>query len=137
MRLAQLTASVTLTTALLIGSGVAFASAASAAYPTCNTVGIRNGIAIPYSSASGTYTCNLRQGNSGGAVTALQDSLNTCQGASLAVDGSFGPATRAALVAFQQSRGLVADGIYGPATRNALQWVFWSNGTPRPSCHAY
>ncbi|MFD6164762.1 peptidoglycan-binding protein [Oerskovia sp. NPDC060287] len=120
-----------------MAAGAAFASSASAAYPTCNTVGIRNGIAIPYASAAGTYTCNLWQGHSGGAVSVLQETLNECNGASLAVDGAFGPATRSALVKFQQGRGLVADGIYGPATRNALKWVFWSNGIPRPSCHSY
>lgn len=38
----------------------------------------------------------------------------------LVADGVYGPKTRAAVIAFQQSRGLVADGIVGPKTLGAL-----------------
>jgi putative chitinase len=37
------------------------------------------------------------------------------------VDGNFGPGTRDAVMAFQQSKGLQADGIAGPATVAAWQ----------------
>lgn len=39
----------------------------------------------------------------------------------LAVDGRFGPKTRAALVEFQRLAQVPADGIYGPVTRAALR----------------
>jgi putative chitinase len=37
------------------------------------------------------------------------------------VDGNFGPGTKTAVIAFQQSKGLQADGLAGPATLAALQ----------------
>jgi peptidoglycan hydrolase-like protein with peptidoglycan-binding domain len=52
---------------------------------------------------------------------AVQSKLNAL-GANppLTVDGSWGPKSKAALIAFQQSKGLTADGIPGPITLNAL-----------------
>lgn len=54
-------------------------------------------------------------------VAAIQKALNA-QGADpqVTVDGSYGPLTKAAVIAFQQSKGLTADGIVGPLTANAL-----------------
>ncbi len=49
-------------------------------------------------------------------TTDLQRLLNEVSGAGLAVDGVMGAKTRAAIRAFQASRGLVADGIAGPLT---------------------
>ena len=46
--------------------------------------------------------------------------LLRARGQDLAVDGIFGPATDAAVRAFQQQEGLAADGIVGPATWPAL-----------------
>lgn len=62
----------------------------------------------------------LRQGDSGAAVTKLQQSLNA-KGINIAVDGIFGSATRAAVVQFQQRNGLAVDGIVGPKTWQALR----------------
>ena len=62
---------------------------------------------------------NLTQGSKGDDVKALQQALNA-NGANLKVDGSFGPATKAALEAFQRAHGLKADGIAGPKTLTEL-----------------
>lgn len=39
------------------------------------------------------------------------------------VDGSFGPATKNAVISFQASKGLTQDGSCGPATWNALRGI--------------
>ncbi len=61
----------------------------------------------------------LRQGDTGSAVVQLQ-TLLTRAGDSTSPDGSFGPATQAAVVAFQRSHGLAGDGVVGPLTWAAL-----------------
>ncbi len=62
----------------------------------------------------------LRQGDSGPGVIALQQKLLAAGFRPGNIDGSFGPGTEAAVIAFQRSEGLVADGIAGPRTLAAL-----------------
>lgn len=56
----------------------------------------------------------LRMGDEGPDVAWLQRKLG------LAADGDFGPATKTAVIAFQEAHGLGADGIVGAATQEAL-----------------
>lgn len=56
----------------------------------------------------------LRRGSSGPAVAVVQQALR------VTADGKFGPATEAAVKAFQKSKGLTPDGIVGPLTWGAL-----------------
>ena len=65
----------------------------------------------------------LQEGDTGAAVKTLQTRLNAW-GATLVVDGDFGPATLAAVKAFQTAHHLSVDGIVGPLTWAAL------NATP-------
>lgn len=62
----------------------------------------------------------LSRGAAGNPVRLLQQVLNGVAGAGLVVDGDFGPATDAAVRAFQRARGLASDGIVGPLTWAAL-----------------
>lgn len=55
----------------------------------------------------------------GADVLALQKTLQNA-GISLDDDGVFGPATEAAVIAYQQREGLTPDGLVGPATRTRL-----------------
>ena len=57
----------------------------------------------------------IQRGSKGKAVKILQIILGD-----LEVDGSFGPATQAATLAFQKKHGLEADGVVGPKTWKAL-----------------
>jgi peptidoglycan hydrolase-like protein with peptidoglycan-binding domain len=61
----------------------------------------------------------LVEGDTGPAVQTLQTRLNVW-GANLVVDGDFGPATLAAVKAFQAQKNLTVDGIVGPQTWAAL-----------------
>ena len=61
----------------------------------------------------------LRRGDVGDAVKVAQNLLNR-HGASIDVDGSFGPSTEAAVRAFQTAHGLKVDGVVGPQTWGAL-----------------
>src|SRR5829696_2669828 len=56
----------------------------------------------------------LRLGVSGPDVRLVQGRLVQLRVARLAVDGEFGPMTRAAVTTFQQARHLEADGVVGP-----------------------
>jgi peptidoglycan hydrolase-like protein with peptidoglycan-binding domain len=53
----------------------------------------------------------LKEGSSGSQVKRLQRRLKRRNFNPGLVDGDFGPATRAAVIAFQKSEGLLADGI--------------------------
>jgi peptidoglycan hydrolase-like protein with peptidoglycan-binding domain len=57
----------------------------------------------------------IRMGSKGDKVREAQNLLNS-RGFGLTADGSFGPATTAAVKAFQTSAGITADGIVGPTT---------------------
>lgn len=61
----------------------------------------------------------IQQGSTGAAVRLLQQLLNA-HGDSLAVDGDFGPGTKAAVEAFQHLHRLTVDGVVGPATWHVL-----------------
>lgn len=63
----------------------------------------------------------LKQGSKGPDVTDLQKKLKALGFDPKGVDGKFGPGTTAAVIAFQESKGLEADGTVGPATLAALQ----------------
>ncbi len=63
---------------------------------------------------------NLAAGASSDEVRSLQRALAAHGFDPGPIDGAFGPATRSALLAFQQSAGLAADGVAGPRTKTAL-----------------
>ena len=67
----------------------------------------------------------VASGSTGDAVRAVQEefqfrNLSGDPAQGLAVDGVFGPKTRAAVRAFQQALGITVDGIVGPVTWRAL-----------------
>jgi len=62
---------------------------------------------------------SLNVGDRGPEVKRLQEKLNA-MGEGLKADGVFGPATHAAVMAFQAEHGLKPDGVAGPKTQAAL-----------------
>jgi peptidoglycan hydrolase-like protein with peptidoglycan-binding domain len=73
-------------------------------------------------------------GNRGANVTAVQHLL-VQHGASITVDGAFGPATTTAVTAFQRGAGLGDDGIVGPNTWSKLITTV-RNGSTGPAVKA-
>ncbi|GGV27370.1 hypothetical protein GCM10010495_49360 [Kitasatospora herbaricolor] len=73
--------------------------------------------AVPLTSAS--CPALMAQGEQDGCVTELQNLLDT-HGASIVVDGDFGPTTAVAVKGFQSAVGLTVDGQVGAATKSAL-----------------
>lgn len=66
------------------------------------------------------YFGHVQSGKTGTAVKMLQAALNIRANAGLAVDGSCGPATVAAIKNWQSSHGLAVDGSCGPATWTSI-----------------
>ncbi len=62
----------------------------------------------------------LSLGDRGPDVLHLQQQLNLV-GSSLQPDAAFGPATRAAVMAFQAEQGIAVDGVVGPETADRLR----------------
>ncbi|WP_150249201.1 peptidoglycan-binding domain-containing protein [Nocardiopsis deserti] len=62
----------------------------------------------------------VRQGDGGTRVKAVQEALISGHGHDLVLDGVFGPATLAAVRAFQKGAGIAIDGEVGPITFEEL-----------------
>lgn len=62
----------------------------------------------------------LKKGSTGPAVERVQVMLNRLGYGSLKIDGHYGPATVAAVKAFQQKHALTVDGKCGPKTQEKL-----------------
>jgi peptidoglycan hydrolase-like protein with peptidoglycan-binding domain len=86
------------------------------------TAGEANAASVVTQSSSNPADWNwptFQQGSSGLDVRTIQYLLNA-RGASLMVDGIFGPRTNAAVRSFQWSHGLAVDGIVGQHTWSSL-----------------
>jgi zinc D-Ala-D-Ala carboxypeptidase len=80
------------------------------------------------------WTRTLQQGASGADVVELQIRVagwaaDSASQTNIVVDGSFGPATAAAVRRFQTAYGLAADAIVGPATQAALNALESADGS--------
>jgi hypothetical protein len=76
--------------------------------------------------------CLLATGDSNLAVGKLQDALNKCYNDTLTVDGQYGPATRQAVIDFQNFKKIPADGIYGPQSFGAMLFPEYESGKGGP-----
>ncbi len=83
-----------------------------------------------------SWSRTLRQGMSGSDVRELQIRVAGWAADSpsktyVAVDGSFGPGTAAAVKRFQRAYGLTADGVVGPQTQSVLNSLEDPDGSTR------
>ena len=75
---------------------------------------------------------DLRYGDTGSLVRALQIDLNKLDFINLVVDSSYGQAVENAVKAFQKKYGLTADGIHGPRSQAKLAEVLKPKPAPKP-----
>ncbi|MEU8075923.1 peptidoglycan-binding domain-containing protein [Catellatospora citrea] len=97
----------------------------AAATPYCNGTLQASGLNVPaYVSKHSTVFCLMTVGTRGAGVKQLQTSLNRCYKQRLAVDGQYGPLTKAAVRAAQRSERMDdQDGVYGPDTAVTIMHV--------------
>ncbi|MEV0393962.1 D-Ala-D-Ala carboxypeptidase family metallohydrolase [Polymorphospora rubra] len=95
-------------------------------------VGTTVGASPAYADGCYTWGRTLQQGASGEDVRQLQIRVAGYPGynAQIAIDGVFGPATRSAVIRFQQAYGLAADGVAGPNTFNRIYALQDNDCTP-------
>ena len=100
-----------------------------------NVAAILAGDGASVTPAEPTTDTNLEKGDKGDAVKTMQTMLITCgySCGSTGADGDFGKNTLAALEAFQRDNGLAVDGIYGPVSKAALEKVYAEVKTQTPA----
>ena len=86
----------------------------------------------PYGKASETSGL-IKYGDKGTAVKAIQYALKKLGYSigSSGIDGSFGPATKAAVQKFQKNMGILANGIVGKDTRAKFRYKGYAKGTKK------
>ncbi len=132
-RLAAVAAAVTAAAAAAAPGATAATSGATAAARTGGTApgattAAPTAAPRPAYRAAALGRSTLRRGSRGPAVRILQRWL-AALGAPISADGVFGPATEAALRAFQRQRGRAATGRVDPATATALAAAMSKLGT--------
>jgi peptidoglycan hydrolase-like protein with peptidoglycan-binding domain len=93
-------------------------------------IATQSGNATSGSGNSCSIVSYLKAGSSGDEVLCLQKLLVKLGYLSAAPNGNFGPATVAAVKAFQKAKGLEALGVVGPGTRTALNSIGLPAATP-------
>jgi hypothetical protein len=92
-----------------------------------------NSTVTPSSSPQTNDSINLKLGNSGSQVEALQTQLKQLGFYNGVADGNFGVSTRNSLSRFQTKQGLPADGILGKTTRSRLAIASQTQASPIPT----
>ena len=82
-----------------------------------------NSVEAQVATSDCVITSTLRLGSTGSEVACLQSQLG------IMVDGKFGPATKAAVMAWQVNNGLTADGVLGALSRAVLTGTYSSSVT--------
>jgi hypothetical protein len=107
---------------MVTGTSLSAQAAPASATPTAVRVAAAPAAVavVPAATAPAYLTVTLRKGNPYRTQNRILQRRLNALGAALAVDGSFGNLTLAAVKKFQRSKGLVIDGVVGPRTRKAL-----------------
>ncbi len=110
----------TITIAVTPGSGILTPAPAIVTTPTTTPTPATSAVSSSAATSITTFINQLVTGSSGSQVTALQTLLTKLGFFFVAPNGYFGPATKAAVAAFQTAHSLAAVGSVGPQTRALL-----------------
>ena len=88
--------------------------------PSTTTPSTTSPVTTAPAATPGVSRAELRPGSRGSDVVALQERLVALGYQPGTIDGDFSAATTAAVIAFQNAKGLPADGVVGPSTWTAL-----------------
>ncbi|MGW5876736.1 L,D-transpeptidase family protein [Nocardiopsis terrae] len=105
--------------ALAAGPALTAAPAHASPTPTSSSASAP-AASSPAAPSAPAVTANLRKGDSGAQVSALQGRLDELGYWIDGVDGQFGMHTEHAVLALQKAAGIARDGLVGPDTRAAL-----------------
>lgn len=90
-------------------------------------VGAVAAAALALTATAAFAASQIGPGSPAAPVKCVQEAMNYLDNAGLAVDGSYGPETTAAVETYQSNHSLSVDGLVGPQTGGSIKTVIYDD----------